>query len=282
MTDPAFALLSPDVGKLDSAALARLAAVEPDHALTLLAEMARATDRSLAELAAGLAARLVIDMARSGPAASAGIGRLASVAADRADGDIDLDRSLDVLIEASASGRVCSLDELFVQRWSKPSMALALVIDRSGSMGGARLATAAVAAAACAQRAPDDWAAIAFSDRAVVLRSLDRPRPTAGVVGDILGLRGYGTTNLAAALIAAREQLARSPARRRVTLLLSDGRPTSGADPTAVARRCDELCVIAPADDAVHAADFASSVGAACAGVAGPNDFPAALAAVLG
>ena len=39
---------------------------------------------------------------------------------------------------------------------------------------------------------------------------------------------------------------------------MSDCRATTGADAVPIARRLDELCVIAPTDDADDAADFAS------------------------
>ncbi|MEZ5167835.1 MAG: hypothetical protein R2695_15630 [Acidimicrobiales bacterium] len=66
-----------------------------------------------------------------------------------------------------------------------------------------------------------------------------------------------------------------------MTILLSDCRATAGADPVTVARRLDELCIIAPADDADDAVAFARATGAAFATIAGPTDIPAAFAAVL-
>lgn len=244
--------------------------------------MAAATDPRMAALAARLAGRLVLDLARSGRREGRGPGRLTLDRADRADGDVDIEASLDPLAEARAQGRAPELSDLRVSRWSRPASALAVVVDRSGSMGGKRLAVAAVAAAACAHRAPAEWAVIAFSDQAVAVKSLDQDREVTAVVNDMLGLRGYGTTDLAAALAAAAEQLARSQASRRIAVLLSDCRSTAGADPDAAARKLSELAVIAPDDDSADAAAWARAVGARFATVDGPRAIPDAVAAVLG
>jgi hypothetical protein len=53
-------------------------------------------------------------------------------------------------------------------------------------------------------------------------------------------------------------------------------------DVTGAARALDELCIVAPAADDAEARALAAAVGARVAGVHGPSDVPAALAAVLG
>ena len=261
--------------------MAEQASADPDRTLALLADMAAAADRRMAALAARLAGRLALDLARAGATSVGGVGRLEPARADRCTGDIDIDRSLDGLLEARAAGRPWTLEELWVQRWQRPATAITLVVDRSGSMGGPRLAAAAVAAAACALRAPQEWSALAFGDRVVAVKSVDRDRPAAAVVDDVLRLRGYGTTDLAAALYAARVQLERCTAPRRVALLLSDCRATAGSDPLAAARRLDELCVIAPASDAADAEAFSAAAGARFAAIAGLRSIPDAVASVL-
>ena len=78
--------------------LADLVDEDPDHAMSLLAQMRGATDQKLAALAARLAGRLVLDVARrpgSGPWRAQW-----RRPADRVDGDLDLDASLDGLVHA--------------------------------------------------------------------------------------------------------------------------------------------------------------------------------------
>jgi len=279
--DPRFGELSPEVGEIDDDALADLTKGDLDAALEMLAEMSGATDRRLAALASKIAGRLVLDVARSGPVSARGLGRLVSMRADRASGDLDLDRSLDEIIRAGASSEPVSLESLRVRAWQRPATALALVIDRSGSMSGHRLATAAVGAAACAWRAPRDWSVLAFGELVLAVKTQEHRRAVPAVVDDVLRLKGHGTTDLASALESARRQLAKSNAKRQVTLLLSDCRATTGDDAVPAARRAGELCIIAPADDAEDAIAFAAATGARLAMVTGPGDMAAAVSQVL-
>jgi Mg-chelatase subunit ChlD len=101
------------------------------------------------------------------------------------------------------------------------------------------------------------------------------------VINDVLTLRGYGTTDLAGALIAAQQQLTRSRAGRRIAILLSDCRATVDGDAIAAAAGIDELVVIAPAEDHEEATAFALKVGAVISLVNGPSEIPEVLAQAL-
>jgi Mg-chelatase subunit ChlD len=278
---PGFEQMSPRPGALDDAATAAAFAERPDETLALLADMASATDPQLRELARRLAGRVVVDLARSDATPRRGLHRLRSVRHAPDPGDLDLEASLDALVGARAARTAPAVDQLHHRSWQRSHHALCLLVDRSGSMGGARLATAAVAAAAVAWRAPLDYSVVAFSGDAIVVKSQDRPRPAEAVVGDILALRGYGTTDLALALRVARDQLARSTARRKVVVLLSDGRPTAGSDPLVEARRFEELHVLAPEGDTEDAEPLARAGGGRCVGLSRPTAIPDALAALL-
>lgn len=249
--------------------------------LALLADMAGATDERLRRLARQLAGRVAVRLGRSGPARARGVGRLRRVPL-AAGSDLDVDASLEALLAARARGSAPDLADLRSTVWGRPSVALCLLVDRSGSVGGERLATAALAAAAVALRAPEDHSVVAFNDRALVLKAQDERRPVGGVVDALLALRGHGTTDLALALDAGRRQLQRSSATRRVTVLLSDGRATTGPDPLPAAARHDELVVLAPAGDAAQARELAASAGAAVEELRGPSDVPRALHLLAG
>lgn len=249
-------------------------ACDPDATLGLLADLTGATDERLRRKARELAGRLAVDLGRTGPVRRRGVGRLREVAADRTTADLDLDRSLDALLAARGRGEMPDLGELRAQEWGRPDLALCLVVDRSGSMGGERLATAAIAAAACVLRAPTDVSVLAFSDRVLVVAAQGSDRPVDAVVDDLLCLRGHGPTDLALALRAARRQLDRSDARRRVTVLLSDGRPTLGGDPAGDAAALDELVIVAPADDHDDARALAEAAGGRWLTLTGPSAVP--------
>jgi Mg-chelatase subunit ChlD len=195
--------------------------------------------------------------------------------------DIDLDGSLDPLLEARAAGTPPTEDALQGEAWARRSTAVCLLVDRSGSMGGGRVLAAALAAAAVAQRTDDDYSVVAFADDAVVVKAQTEARPTEAVVDDLLALVGYGMTDVALALRTAQAELNRSPATRRVTILLSDCRSTNGDDPFAVAATLDEVHVLAPAGETAEAERLAQSGGGRCVELAGPLDVPAALSALM-
>jgi len=273
------------VGILDERAFEALMASDPDEALSLLADLAGATDARLRALARALAGRVVLDLAaRSGPARRGPLGRLVTRRLPETGGDLDLDASLDPLVEGRAGGRPPRVDDLRGRVWDRPTTALCLLVDRSGSMGGARLATAAVAAAAVSTRAPTDFSVVAFAEEALVVKAQDRHRPPDEVVDDLLTLRGFGTTDLARALRVARLQLERSTAGRRLAIVLSDCRATAGEDPLAEASALAAnatVAVIAPADDDRDARALADAIGATHATVAGPASVPEAFAAAV-
>jgi len=279
---PQFEQVSPEVGELDEAAVEEGMDDDPDAMLALLADLTGATDQRLRDLAKRLAGRLFLDVSRRGPIRPRGIGRMATVPYRPDAGDIDLDASLPAIMESRASGEVVDVEGLRVRSWTQPGTALALLVDRSGSMGGKPLATSAMAAAAVAWRNPSDYSVIAFGKDVVVAKSQESAKGGEAVVNDVLALRGFGTTDLAGALRAAGEQLARSRAGRRIAVVLSDCRATVEGDVEAAARGLDEVVILAPAGDDVEARALAMSVGARLAIVDGPSDVPTALQTVLG
>jgi Mg-chelatase subunit ChlD len=275
-----FEQVSPEVGVLDEDALREAFESSPDETLALLAELTGATDPVLRELARRLAGRVVIDVARLGSADRRGIGRLHRLPMDRADGDIDLDASMDAIAAGPASSG--SGEGLQVTAWRRPSTAVCLLVDRSGSMAGDRLAAAAVAAAAVVQRAPRDCSVVCFSERAVVVKSQEVQRDIDAVVDEVLRLRGHGVTDVGLALRTAARQLGRSDAGRRIAVLLSDCRATTGGDPLPHVEGIDELAVIAPAGDTADAEALADALGARWTTIQGPMSAAEAINRVLG
>ncbi len=280
--------ISPDVGRLDEEALQRALDEHPDETLALLADLTGATDPVLRALARRLAGQLFLDLSRRGPVRPRGVGRVETQRYRPDGGDLDIDASMDALVAARGGDVGVDADELRIRSWTTPATAICLVVDRSGSMGGAPLATSAVAAAAVAWRSPDDYSVLSFGKDVVVAKSQDVAKSSERVVDAVLALRGFGTTDVVGALRAAEDQLSRSAAGRKVTILLSDCRATAHgatddglADVAAAARRIDELVIIAPEADAAVAEELSRTTGCRLTTVAGPSDAAAALARVL-
>ena len=237
----AFADVSPEVGVLDQDALAALLAANPDAAAALLADLSQATDAALAAVARRLAARVFIELGAVGRRSTHGPKRMRSV--PRGDGDIDLDRTVDRL----AGTWPPPADDVVTQTWQARRRSVCLLVDSSGSMSGVALAMAAVATASVllAADARLDTSALAFSGSVTLLKSPGRRELPEETVRRLLGLRGHGLTDLAAALRAAAVQLAGTSAERCV-VLLSDCLSTTGADPATALAGIDRLDVLCP------------------------------------
>ncbi|MFZ9041242.1 MAG: VWA domain-containing protein [Ilumatobacteraceae bacterium] len=274
--------ISPEVGELDESAVREALDMDPDELLSLLARMTRATDVHLRRLAKSLAAQIFVDLARSRPPDRRGIGRMVRRRHRLDAGDLDVDASLDVLVEARAGRRAVDPDDLVVRTWGLPSTSWCLLVDRSGSMHGGPLATAALAAAAVAARADGQYAVLSFGREVVAAKAMWEERAVDDVIDRVLSLAGHGTTDVARALLAAAEQQSSVAAGRRVTVLLSDCRATEPGDAVAAGRRLDELVILAPAGDAEDARRLAGDVGARWTTVDGPSSIASALNRVLG
>ena len=275
--------MSPEVGEIDEAAVTEAMEEDPDETLAMIADLTAATDPKLRELARRLAGRLFLEVSRRGPSRPRGVGKLVEQPYRPDRGDLDIDASMEAIVEAGGAGggRLIDPERLRVRAWVQPGTALCLLVDRSGSMGGKPLATSAVAAAAVAWRSPSDYSVIAFGNDVVVAKSQDIDKSADRVVNDVLSLRGFGTTDLAGALTAASEQLRRSRAGRKVTILLSDCRATVEGDSAAAAAMLDEILVIAPEGDSDEAQAFAARVGARLTTASGPSSVADAIGSVL-
>ena len=272
--------LSPEVGELDEHVMDRLLADSPDEAVSLLVTLGDAVDPELRAKARRVAERIVIDIARRGRAAQGKVGRLRSLPL-RDGGDLDVDAAVESLAESG--GSLVDADMMRVIDWERPDTAVCLVIDRSGSMKGKALASAALAAAAVALRAPAFHAVIAFSGTAEVVRSMVTSAHASadGVVDAVLSLKGHGTTNVSDGLRAAITEHEAARCGRHLTVLLSDCRDRAIDEAVPFAQSLEELVIVSPADDIADAQRFAEVTGAALVGVEGPHDVARALDEVL-
>jgi uncharacterized membrane protein/enamine deaminase RidA (YjgF/YER057c/UK114 family) len=121
----------------------------------------------------------------------------------------------------------------------KQSAAVAIVIDRSGSMAGEKLEMAKSASIATAEvLGRNDFIGVyAFDSEAHVVAPMTRLTSTASVAGQIAAVASGGGTNLQPAFEQARSALQRVKAKVKHMIILTDGQ-TSGSGYEGLASQC--------------------------------------------
>jgi Mg-chelatase subunit ChlD len=214
-------------------------------------------DPAVRAMAERIARRLSIRRPTRDHAGTRGTGALESLPYRYGSDDIDLDRTLEVLTERP----VPEDTDIIVRERVRTRRAVALLVDVSGSMKGEKIRTmAATVGALAADLESEDLALVAFWRDAALLKPLHTCRPSTGLLDDLLRIPAKGLTNVHFALTVGLAELARSSARQRIALLLSDCVHNAGPDPRLVALRFPRLHVLLQTDgehDAALAADLA-------------------------
>ncbi|HJY61322.1 MAG TPA: VWA domain-containing protein, partial [Streptosporangiaceae bacterium] len=188
-----------------------------------------------------IAARLAVSRPRRDVLARRGAGDLASVRYRDGSDDIDLDATLDSLVEHP----VPEDDDIIVRERVRTRRSVVLAVDVSGSMRGERVRTAAATVGAlAAELERDDLGVIAFWSDAAVLERLGQHIPAGRLLDALLRIPARGLTNISFPLQVARQQLARIPARDARVLLLSDCVHNAGPDPRLAATGLARLDVL--------------------------------------
>ena len=267
-------------GQVDRGLLAEAIDEDLEQLLDLMPHLAKAQDGVLRRVAREVAGRLVVRFAEAAGGAASGDGKWRT-ARWRPGAELDVEAMLEELLVARTLGEPLDPEHLQARSWQRRPTAVCLVVDNSGSMGASRLSAAAVSTAALAMRAPSDFSVIAVADKALVLKPQGSTRPVDKVVDDLFGLRSYGWTNLALGLTAARLQLARSSAHRKMTIVLTDGQANRGTDPAAEAARLDCVHVIVPGTPNDQVRAIAAAGRGRVVSFAGLTEAPRVISALL-
>ncbi len=200
-----------------------------------------AADAEAVRRARQIATRLAVPRPRRDSSARRGIGELASLRYRGGSDDIDLDRTVEQLIEHPLPDE----DDIIVRERVRTRRSVVLLVDVSGSMLGERVRTAAAAVGAlAAELSRDDLAVVAFWSDAAILSRLGQHVPPASLLDTMLRLPAKGLTNIAFPLQVAARELARIPARDARAVLLSDCVHNAGPDPRPLAARLARLDVL--------------------------------------
>jgi Mg-chelatase subunit ChlD len=188
-----------------------------------------------------IAARLAVPRPRRDVSARRGSGQLASVRYRGGSDDIDLDLTIDQLVEHP----VPEDDDIIVRERVRTRRSVVLLADVSGSMRGERVRTAAATVGAlAAELARDDLAVVAFWSDAAVLCHLGQRIGPQQLLDVMLRIPARGLTNIAFPLQVAARELAVVPALDARVLLLSDCVHNAGPDPRRFASRLPRLDVL--------------------------------------
>jgi Mg-chelatase subunit ChlD len=192
---------------------------------------ARRPDPEVLQRAQQIAARLVLPRARPTDRSPRGSGELASVRYRGGSDEIDVDATLDRLVEHP----VLEEDDIVVRERVRTRRSVVLAVDISGSMGGERIRTAAASVGALvAELHHDDLGVVAFWSDAAVLARPGEPIEVDRLLDTLLRLPARGLTNVAFPLTVARDLLAVTPSQDRRdarVVLLSDCVHNAGPDP---------------------------------------------------
>jgi Mg-chelatase subunit ChlD len=188
-----------------------------------------------------IASRLAVPRPRRDTTARRGVGELASLRYRGGSDDIDLDQTVEQLVEHP----VPEEDDIIVRERVRTRRSVVLLVDVSGSMRGERIRTAAATVGALAAELDrDDLAVVAFWSDAAILSHLGQHVPAQRLLEQMLRIPAKGLTNIAFPLDVAATELARVPARDARVVLLSDCVHNAGPDPRPLAARLPRLDVL--------------------------------------
>jgi Mg-chelatase subunit ChlD len=209
--------------------------------LTGIGDSEAPTDAETVRRARQIATRLAMPRPRRDNTARRGVGELVSLRYRGGSDDIDLDRTVEQLIEHPLPEE----DDIIVRERVRTRRSVLLLVDVSGSMRGERVRTAAAAVGAlAAELSRDDLAVVAFWSDAAILSRLGQHVPPQSLLDMMLRIPAKGLTNIAFPLQVAARELARVPARDARAVLLSDCVHNAGPDPRPFAARLPRLDVL--------------------------------------
>lgn len=201
----------------------------------------------LKETAKRYASRLIIKIATKIANLGLKSGNLQPVADWLASDEIEIDHTLERMVERPTE----SIEDNLVVLARKPERkGCVVILDHSSSMKGIKVAIAALTASTIALHFKENYGVVAFSTRAALLKRINQNVAPTQVAEQVLSLDARGYTNIREGL-----QMGISEVRaydKKIGILLTDGDWTYGGDPLQIARLFDRLHVIGLEDPNVY------------------------------
>lgn len=118
----------------------------------------------------------------------------------------------------------------FEKEREKPSLAMVLVIDKSGSMGGEKIELAKDAARGAVELLgpKDSLGVIAFDGESYVVSEVRAAADQRSIIDAIATIQASGGTNMYPAMVDAFEQLRNASARLKHVIMMTDGQSQGG------------------------------------------------------
>lgn len=207
--------------------------------LDLYGYISHQLDPELREIAKRYASRLIVQMASQIANLGVKSGRLHPVRGSVDQDEIEIDATLERIIDH----RDRPLEENLVVLTRRPEQkACVVMLDHSHSMTGIKISMAALTAAVIALHFKRDYGIVTFNTQARVLKGISANKSPTQIASEILSLQAYGYTNIRQALELGIDEIKRYD--RKIGILITDGDWTYGGDPLQAARLFDELHVI--------------------------------------
>ena len=155
--------------------------------------------------------------------------------------ELELDRTLDRIL----GKREIEYDDFIVRERKQEKRAFSLIIDASGSMKGENILRAAIAVTTLVNNlGKDDYAIVAFSERAKVIKFIHAHKDIRRLIDDIFDSFIGGMTDIGIGLEIGLQQLYRSPRKKKIGIILTDGAHNKRTDPLVQAKKYPKLSVI--------------------------------------
>jgi len=167
--------------------------------------------------------------------------KLTDSLANRPHAELNLDKTLENIIDKPHP----DAGDIIIDYKEQKKIDCILMLDTSLSMTGEKLALLAVTATVLAYKLPaEDFAIVSFESTAITLKKIREHMSVEKIATKILEVPAMGYTNIESALLEGAKQLSRGLHKKRIGILISDGKYTAGNDPVPVASRYDELHVV--------------------------------------